>query len=190
MLNKSFYESSLSLHQPSAYHLTIYRYAIIVSFSKYHYRIFFDNITRYLSNKHIHWKFPSVLISEAFFRWKWHKKSKYTLHKWSLTGKYRFPKKVIIYVPFCQLSRVAGTLLMKKPPQSLTIFALVKYGEYHVIIVSIPKISCNIVWTRKNISQRVRGGQKAFIFLETQTNLVLQPPKIAKFNAFVRNGKK
>ena len=37
----------------------------------------------------------------------------------------------------------------KKKTQILTIFALVKYREYRVIIVSIPKISCNIVWTRK-----------------------------------------
>ena len=35
-----------------------------------------------------------VPIGEAIFRWKWHKKSKYTPHKWSLTGKYRFPKKL------------------------------------------------------------------------------------------------
>ena len=38
--------------QPSAYRLTIYRYANIVWFSKYRYRIFFYHITRYLIMKY------------------------------------------------------------------------------------------------------------------------------------------
>ena len=33
-----------------------------------------------------------VPIGEAIFRWKWHKKSKYTPHKWSLTEKDKFLK--------------------------------------------------------------------------------------------------
>ena len=39
--------------------------------------------------------------------------------------------------------------LLERKTQILTIFVLVKYREYHVIIVSIPKILCNIVWTQK-----------------------------------------
>ena len=42
----------------------------------------------------------------------------------------------------------------RKKTQFLTIFALVKYREYRVIIVLKPQISCNIVWTfKKNIAQ-------------------------------------
>ena len=68
--------------------------------------------------------------------------------------KVQVPKKIIIYALFCQLSRVAGTRFQKKKMQILNIFALVKYRKYRVIIVSIPKISCNIVWTpKKNIAE-------------------------------------
>ena len=43
---------------------------------------------------------------------------------------------------------------LEKPPQFFTIFALVKYREYRVIIVLKAQISCNIVWTLKKISLR------------------------------------
>jgi hypothetical protein len=53
--------------QPSGYRLTIYRFVVIVWFSKYRWNIviafFLDNITRYLSNKHTHWKSLSVTKS-------------------------------------------------------------------------------------------------------------------------------
>ena len=39
------------------------------------------------------YRWLKVPIGEAIFRWKWHKMSKYTPYKWSLTGKDRFPKK-------------------------------------------------------------------------------------------------
>ena len=89
-----------------------------------------------------------VPIGEAIFRWKWHKKSKYTPHKWSLTGKYRFPKNYNLraFLPIVTSRRNA---LLEEKMQILNIFALVKYRKYRVIIVSIPKISCNIVWTPK-----------------------------------------
>ena len=88
-------------NQPWEYRLTIYRFAIIVCFSKYRWNIviaFFLTISHdiYLISTHTespYW-WIKVPIGEAIFRWKWHKKSKYTPHKWSLTGKYRFPKKL------------------------------------------------------------------------------------------------
>ena len=53
-------------NQPSAYRLTIYRYANIVSL-KYRYRIFLGNITRYLSNMHKHWK--SLSMTKSDYLW-------------------------------------------------------------------------------------------------------------------------
>ena len=40
------------------------------------------------------YRWLKVPIGEAIFWWKWHKMSKYTPYKWSLTGKDRFPKKL------------------------------------------------------------------------------------------------
>ena len=53
-------------------------------------------------------------IGEAIFRWKRHKKSKYTPHKWSLTGKYRFPKKTIIYALFLPIVTSRRNALLEK----------------------------------------------------------------------------
>ena len=91
------------------------------------------------------YRWLKVPTGEAIFSWKWHKKSKYTPHKWSLTGKDSLPKKIIINAFFCQLSRVAGTRFLGKNAN----FTLLKYRVYRVIIVSKPKISCNIVWILK-----------------------------------------
>ena len=66
--------------------------------------------------------------------------SKYTPYKWSLTGKDRFPKKYNLraFLPIVASRRNA--LLEKNAnfDHILTIFALVKYRVYRVIIVSIP----------------------------------------------------
>ena len=54
---------------------------------------------------------------------------------------------------------------LEKKTQFLTIFALVKYREYRVIIVLKPQISCNIVWTLIKISlkgdSRTAGRDRA-----------------------------
>ena len=77
-----------------SWYLISYHFQNIVKISLSH---FFWTISHdiYLISTHTespYW-WIKVPIGEAIFRWKWHKKSKYTPHKWSLTGKYRFPKK-------------------------------------------------------------------------------------------------
>ena len=64
------------------------------------------------------------------------------------TGKDRFPKNynICAFLPIVASRRNAP---LEKNPQFFTIFALVKYREYRVIIVLKPQISCNIVWTFK-----------------------------------------
>ena len=73
------------------------------------------------------------------------------------SGKDRLPKNYDIraFLPIVANRRNAP---LERKPQLLTIFALVKYCKYRVIIVSKPQISCNIVWTLKKNS--LRGGHE------------------------------
>ena len=131
--------------------LISYDFQNIVEISLSH---FFLTISHdiYLISTHTEssYRWLKVPTGEAIFSWKWHKKSKYTPHKWSLTGKDRFPKKIIIYAFFANC-RESPEHAFREKTQFLT---LLKYRVYRVIIVSKPKISCNIVWTLKKRYRR------------------------------------
>ena len=103
------------------------------------------------------------------------------------TGKDRFPKNYNIraFLPIVASRRNAP---LEKNPQFLTIFALVKYRKYRVIIVSKPKISCNIVWIKKKIS--LRGDQDPNLKFQRAKkvtyHIMLLGENIKKYDFFFR----
>ena len=131
---------------------TIYRYANIVWFSKYRWNIviafFWPYHTIFLGHflpiftykKFDFWKYPMISVIKEWF-YLYHTDFFHKFHAISV----KFVKNCRKRDIKCRISSNLRAFLPNR-----------KYRKYRVIIVSKPKILCNIVWTLKKIS--LRGG--------------------------------